>query len=69
MIGLRSGSQDDYFDSLIEVVAPIGGEVLASGRVDPAILFFLDGGLAASYREDEIGDPVIEIWKLVLRPR
>lgn len=55
-----------YWDSVVEVTDAESGILLASTRVDPRVAFFLDGGFAASYRQDQDGHPYIDIWRLEL---
>jgi len=54
---------DAYFDSIIEVIDPRTGELVASGRSPHAILFLLNKGMALSYREPD-GVPYVDVWRL-----
>jgi hypothetical protein len=57
---------DAFFDTILEVIDPRRGEVLAGTRVDPWIKSYLGGGLAASYKEDEEGWPFLHLWEIKL---
>jgi hypothetical protein len=63
-MGVPQGSQSDLYDSVIEVLDPGTGKLLASTRIDAALGFLLPGGYAASYREDDGGNPFIDIWRI-----
>jgi hypothetical protein len=63
-MGVPQGSQSDLYDSMIEVLDPATGRLLASTRIDAALGFLLPGGYAASYREDDGGNPFIDIWRM-----
>jgi len=54
---------DAYFDSIIEVIDPRTGRLVASGRSPDALLFLLDYGSALSYREIE-GVPYVDVWRV-----
>jgi hypothetical protein len=64
--GVAEGDLDDYVDSVVEVIDPDSGELIASIRVDPHLTFVSNSGYAASYREDDVGNPSIEVWRLEL---
>jgi hypothetical protein len=66
--GISEGNLDDYFDSVVEVINPDTGMLIASTRVDPYLTFVSDSGYGASYREDEMGNPFIDVWRLALEP-
>ena len=53
---------DDYFDTVIEAIDPIGGRILGSRRMDDYAIGFTDDGLLFGYREAENGEPYIPIW-------
>lgn len=56
-----------YFDTIVEVIDPAAGTVMAtSERVDQALLGFLADGRAFSRRKTEIGIPILDIWRLEL---
>lgn len=54
---------DRRYDSIVEVIDPETGRLLASSRVDPMLTQLLPDGYAASYRQDEIGNPFVDIWQ------
>jgi hypothetical protein len=62
-VGVPQGSQSDFYDSIIEVIDPATGRLLASTRIGAALYALLPGNYAASYREDEGGNPFIDIWR------
>lgn len=57
---------NDVYDSVLEVLDTESGMLLASLRVEESLLTLLPGGFAASYREDDTGNPFIDIWRLTL---
>lgn len=54
----RAGFQD----TMIEVIDPAAGRVLASTRFEYPVATFVDASHFAVYRESEAGVPTIEIW-------
>jgi len=64
--GARVVDYDATFDSIVEVIDPRTGRLLASGRVDEHLTQFVADGVAASYTEDAGGVPKIAIWRLRL---
>lgn len=56
--------QSDHLDAVIESLDPVAGRVRASTRVDPALRLIADDGWAAAYREDEVGRPFVDIYRL-----
>ncbi|MDP2956353.1 MAG: hypothetical protein Q8N53_08020 [Longimicrobiales bacterium] len=60
----RVVNYNKFYDTILEVIDPEKGEVLASRRVDPFLEHFLGGGLMASYREDESGWPFVQVWRI-----
>lgn len=65
-VGVPIGTRNDYYDSVIEVIDPESGRLIASSRVDPSLVFISDDGYAASYREDEFGIPFVDVWRLTV---
>ena len=65
-LGVTEGARDRYQDSVIEVIDPDQGSLLASLRVDPHLTFISNSGFAASYRQDDLGNPFIDVWRLLL---
>lgn len=73
-LGLRPGvygrerilptSDEKYYDTIIEVIDPETGFLLATERVPERLRRLKPGGYAASYREDEEGYPFIDIWRV-----
>ncbi len=60
--------QSDYLDAVVENIDPVTGRVQASVRVDPALRLISDDGWAAAYREDEVGRPFIDVYRLEVVP-
>lgn len=59
--------QSRYWDSIIEVVDPMQGRVLARARVDPVLVPVSgNGSLLYSYRETITGEIAIDVWRLRL---
>ena len=67
--GVREGSADSYWDSIVEILDVDGERLVASQRIDAHLRFIDTRGHAASYRQDEHGNPFIDIWKLSMRLR
>ena len=56
------------WDTIIEILDPTG-RVLLSGRVDQYLSGFADDQYAYAYREDQAGQPLIEVFRLpTVRP-
>jgi len=60
----RPGRSADYQDSIVEVIDPASGRLLAALRLDARVEFISNEGHVASYREDEAGQPYIDVWQL-----
>ena len=59
-------SYNDYMDTVVEILDPETGELVASATFDPAF-YFVDGTeYVWSYREDERGYPVVQLFRLGL---
>lgn len=55
------------YDTILEVVEPSTGRLLASRRfTDHSFSVFLDGSLIVSYEEDEAGYPFLDVWRFSL---
>ena len=60
---------DDFdvaYDTVLEVIDPGSGSVIATAITDQA-LFLLMGGWTVSYHELENGTPTLQLWKMQLR--
>ncbi len=64
--GLREGAQSSLLDSVVEILDPETATLLASLRIDAHVVFISPDGFAASYRQDDLGQPYIDIWKFTL---
>jgi hypothetical protein len=62
----RPPDANKLFDTILEVIDPKSHAVLASTRLTPRLERFLGDGLLASYREDGMGWPFIQIWRIGL---
>jgi hypothetical protein len=60
---------DDANDSIIEVLDPVRGEIVATGRFKHALTRFVDDSLVAGVSEESPGGVVVEIWKIRLIPQ
>jgi hypothetical protein len=60
----RTGSRYDLFESILEVIDPERGEIVASARLPQYILGFLGDGRAYTYEQDELGVGRFAIWRL-----
>lgn len=61
---------DDWnvaYDTVVEVIDPATGCVLASQTVDELMPYFVGPGWALSSREDARGNPVRQLWRLRLQ--
>jgi len=56
-----------FFDSMVERIDLRSGSVLATLRVDPMLAGFLGRDQAWFYREDEAGNPRLEIVRFRFR--
>jgi hypothetical protein len=63
--------RDRYWDTLVEVLDPTTGNLVASLRVDVVLQRFVANRSAFHYYEDSVGEPTIVIWRfsLVEQPR
>jgi hypothetical protein len=59
-----SGPMHELFDTIIEVIDPIAGTLLARSRVDQYFNQFADGEHLARRLELPSGEVVVEIWRL-----
>jgi hypothetical protein len=69
---LPSGEQDvvdpsRYFDTIVDVVDPLSGSVLASRRFDEYLGPLLDGPRVAVYRLSDRHEPFLDVWSLTMR--
>jgi hypothetical protein len=64
--GVPEGAQSRYWDSVIELIDPKLGVLLGSVRLDAHVGLISDDGFAAGYREDELGNPSIDVWRIAL---
>jgi hypothetical protein len=55
------------FDQILEIIDPESGELLMSRRFsDHDFIGFLGDDMIVSYREDEMGYPFLDIWRIAL---
>jgi hypothetical protein len=55
------------FDQILEVVDPARGELVVSRRFpDRDFIAFLGDDMIVSYREDEMGYPFLDFWRISL---
>jgi hypothetical protein len=66
VIGTSTGREHLLWDTMIEAIDLDGLCLLGSKRVDERMVFLLPDGLAGSYREDEMGLPYVDLWRLML---
>lgn len=57
---------DAVFDTVVEVIDPGNGTLLASHSVDAYLTRFLADGLVVGFREDSAGVPILDIWRAEL---
>ncbi len=62
------GDLHKYYDTLIEVIDPARGVVVARGKADMLLQGFADTTHAISYRDDRDGVPYIDVWQLRFTP-
>jgi hypothetical protein len=65
-VGYIIADLDRAFDTVIEVIDPARGLLVASRRVDQALAFNVGGGRVGRVRSLASGAVVPEIWSLVL---
>jgi hypothetical protein len=53
-----------YWDTIVEIIDPAAGTVLASVRVDGVLEFFTPEGYAVEYVEDASGVPSLVVWSV-----
>ena len=53
-----------YWDSVIEVIDPGAGALIAAGRFDELFIGLADANHAFAYREDESGHPFMDLYRL-----
>jgi len=63
---LRVGSHHGFLDTIVEVMDPTSGNLIASQRFDLFFEHFTPEGLLTSYREADNGLPFIDIWRVTL---
>jgi hypothetical protein len=56
-------SQNDYFDTIIEVLDPRTGQLVVRGRMRHATTTASGGGIIVTYEENETGVPMIQVWR------
>lgn len=62
-------NEQRYSDTMVEVLDPQSGELIASRRIDASLNMFAaisKTGRVAAYREDERGFPYVDVWDLRL---
>lgn len=59
-------NQNQFLDSVIEVIDPAAGVLVTSERFDLEFKRFLEDGTVVSYREEGIGFPYIDVWRVQL---
>jgi hypothetical protein len=60
------GVNDRVWDSIVEVIDPRGGAVVARRRLDQHMQRFPAPGVLFSYAETDVGVPQISLWRLRL---
>jgi hypothetical protein len=58
--------REKYWDTIVEVIDPTSGKVIASTRVDAVLERFVHDRQAFQYKEDESGEPSVVIWQFRL---
>lgn len=58
--------KDQLFDTIVEVIDPETGELVASERLPQYLLDFLDDQHVYGYRLSPDGNPLIDVWRLRL---
>ncbi|CAN5855301.1 hypothetical protein BH23GEM9_BH23GEM9_18570 [soil metagenome] len=66
MTAVSPAAQHTLHDTILEVVDPRTGVLLASHRYDPSLFPVTGGGVLYIYREDEFGRPRYEFFKPLL---
>lgn len=55
------------FDTIIEVIDPVAGRLIASTRVDAYLTNFVDDASALGVREDPLGVPLLDVYRVQLK--
>lgn len=55
---------DREYDTMIEIIDTRTGQLLASQRFDQHFRFLMPGGYVIHDREDDDGEPYLDVWKL-----
>jgi len=55
---------DREYDTILEVINPETGQLLATRRYDELLHMLLPGGYTVHYRETPEGDPFLDIWQV-----
>jgi hypothetical protein len=66
---LAAASLGKYVDTMIDVIDPLKGQLLASQRVEGAFIGFASENLIYSRRELDSGSEVIDVWQVRLVER
>lgn len=64
-LSLRTATSiNAYWDTVIQVLDPVSGRLLASTRVDPHLRGFADPDHLFSFVEDDLGNVFVEVWRV-----
>jgi hypothetical protein len=57
---------DNYWDSIIEVIDPVAGTLVASQRFDQALHWISESAYASTYRQSAEGVPFVDVFRVSL---
>ncbi|MEX2284280.1 MAG: 6-bladed beta-propeller [Gemmatimonadota bacterium] len=57
---------NNYWDSIIEVIDPVAGTLVASQRFDQVLRWISESAYASAYRQDATGVPFIDVFRVSL---
>ncbi len=66
MIAIPRSSKHDIYDTIIEVIDPRAGVLVATQRLPLHLQSMGNGQVFISYHEDEVGHPKYDVWRLRL---
>jgi hypothetical protein len=60
----RMGAFEDIYDTLVEVIDPTGGRLLASQRIPQLLIGFLEDDYVAALHTDSLDVPYVDIYRV-----
>ncbi|MEX2283065.1 MAG: 6-bladed beta-propeller [Gemmatimonadota bacterium] len=63
----RMTARDKFYDTIVEVIDPVSGQLLGSQRLPGYAHFFTNDGLVVTHQEGEEGIMLIDVWRPSLK--